>query len=379
MAVEPEHSTPGNQVEVFRGGEAFFFKLFERIDAAEKFVHIQVYILENDSTGKQLLDHLVGAVNRGVRVFLMLDAYGCSWVGRTQITEWTKKGLTVKLFSRHFRFKRFFLGRVQHAKIVIIDSVWMSVGGLNFADRYSGFDGHPPWLDAACWVKGPAAAQLNKLAAIYWPKKIKQFLRSQQGIEQMDEGIRVWILCNDWLRKRQEINKAYMQAIGAAKEDILIAAAYFFPSRKLLNLLISKAKAGVKVRLVFSAHSDVPLIKPSMEYFYAGLQREGIEIWEWKESVLHAKIAFVDQHWVTLGSYNLNQLSDVGSLEVNIAFEDQKMVTELYAYFLEEIYPKTELVRKSGGPIMRRFERLVSFLLIRLALKLLFLTNRHPH
>ncbi|HCS19019.1 MAG TPA: hypothetical protein DIW47_00395 [Bacteroidetes bacterium] len=379
MTGDPEHSTSGNQVEVFRGGKTFFSKLFERIDAAEKFIHIQVYILGHDQTGNQLLDHLFQAAARGVRVFLMLDAYGTSWVGKTQLTEWKKKGLSVKLFSRHFRFKRFFIGRRQHAKIVVIDAEWMSVGGLNFADRYNGSEGHPPWLDAACWVRGPAAAQLNRLAAVYWSRKDKQFLRSQHGIAGTEHGIRVWILSNDWLRKRQEIKKAYFDAIGSAKQDILIVAAYFFPSRKLLRLLLDKAKAGVKVRLVFSAHSDVPLIKPSMEYFYSGLQREGIEIWEWKESVLHAKVAFVDQRWVTLGSYNLNQLSDVGGLEVNIAFEDEHMVGDLYSYFLEEIYPKTQLVRKSSGAIVRRFERLVAFLLIRLALKILFFTNRHPH
>lgn len=379
MPVEPEHSTSGNQVEVFRGGRSFFSRLFERIDAAEKFIHIQVYILANDQTGNELLDHLFRAAGRGVRVFLMLDAYGSSWVGKSQLQAWKLKGLDVKLFSRRFRFKRFFIGRRQHAKIVVIDAEWMSVGGLNFADRYNGYEGHKPWLDAACWVKGPAAAQLNQLTAVYWSRKDKHFLRSQQGIEGFKDGMRVWLLCNDFLRKRQEIKKAYFDAIESAKEDILIVAAYFFPSRKLLKLLLDKARSGVKVRLVFSAHSDVPLIKPSMEYFYAGLQREGIEIWEWKESVLHAKVAFVDQQWVTLGSYNLNQLSDVGSLEVNIAFKDDKMVGDLYSYFLEEIYPKTQLVRKSSGAIVRRFERLVAFLLIRLALKILFFTNRHPH
>ncbi|MHB1277297.1 MAG: phospholipase D-like domain-containing protein [Bacteroidia bacterium] len=379
MPIEPEHSTSGNQVEVFRGGKAFFSKLFERIDAAEKFIHIQVYILGHDQTGNQLLDHLFRAADRGVQVFLMLDAYGTSWVRKSHLSEWKKKGLHVKLFSRHFRFKRFFIGRRQHAKVVVIDSEWMSVGGLNFADRYNGVKGHPPWLDAACWVRGPAAAQLNRLAAVYWSGKDKQFLRNQHGIAGTDDGIRVWILSNDWLRKRQEIKKAYFDAIGSAKRDVLIVAAYFFPSRKLLRLLLDKAKAGVKVRLVFSAHSDVPLIKPSMEYFYSGLQREGIEIWEWKESVLHAKVAFVDQRWVTLGSYNLNQLSDVGGLEVNIAFEDEHVVGDLYSYFIEEIYPKTQLVKKSSGAIVRRFERFVAFLLIRLALKILFFTNRHPH
>jgi cardiolipin synthase len=379
MPAEPEHSTPGNKVEVFRGGKEYFSELFAHIDAAEKYVHVQLYILENDQTGKLFLDHLFRAAERGVRVFLMLDAYGCSWVRRPQLTEWSKKGLTVKLFSLRFRFKRFFIGRVQHAKIVVIDSVWMSVGGLNFADRYSGFDGETPWLDAACWIEGPAAGQMNKLASVYWPNKVKHHLRAQHGIDAISGGIRVSLLFNDWLRKRQEIKKAYMEAIGSAKEDILIVAAYFFPSAKLLRLLLDKAKEGVKVRLVFSAISDVPLIKPSMEYFYSGLQREGIEIWEWKETVLHAKVAFVDQRWMTLGSYNLNQLSDIGSLEANVAFEDEKLVGELYAYYLNEIYPKTELVRKSRGAIVRRVEQLVSFLLIRMALKLLFLTNRHPH
>jgi cardiolipin synthase len=166
--------------------------------------------------------------------------------------------------------------------------------------------------------------------------------------------------------------------LSNAQNEILIVAAYFFPPAKLLRLLKEKAEKGVKVMLVFTAHSDVPFIKPAMEYFYATLSRSGVEIREWQGSILHAKVAFVDDNWITLGSYNLNQLSDFGSLEANLAFMEPKLVKAIRTEFNEKIYPNTERIEKPGTTIPHQLGRFLSFMLIRISLKLLMFTNRYP-
>ncbi|MBI1222078.1 MAG: hypothetical protein GC180_05695 [Bacteroidetes bacterium] len=378
MEREPGHYSSGNSIEIYRGGKAYFDVLLERLNKARVFIHIQVYILGKDRTGYAVLETLFAAAKRGVPVYLMLDAYGSSWVKAQHLIQWKKQGLNVKLFSRRLRFKRLVLGRRQHSKLVVIDNEWMSVGGLNFADRYSGFDGAVPWLDAACWVKGPAAALLSQTAAVYWRSRKERFLRSQQPLPELPDGEGIWVFTNDWLRRKFEIRKAYQDAIDGAKNEIILIAAYFFPSRKMLRLLLQKASEGVRITLLFSAVSDVPLVKPATEYFYHKLRTAGIEIREWDESVLHAKIACIDQEWVTFGSYNLNQLSDFGSLETNIAFESKEMAKPFYQQLIQTIYPRTRQIDTVSHRMGSRLKRYFSYLALRIALRILFLTNHPP-
>ncbi len=367
----------GNQVTLYQGGKEYFETLYARLKEAHTFIHIQVYILANDQTGQRLLDALFEAASRGVQVFLMLDSFGCSWVRTKQIKLWKERGVRVKLFSRRLRFHNLVLGRRQHSKLFIIDNEWMSLGGLNMADRYSGFDGYTPWLDIACWVYGPAAKELNARCAVYWPRKIRRYLRSQKGIGPQKEGVSIQILLNDWLRNRFEVKNAYREAFEGAEKEILIVAAYFFPARRMLKLLTEKARSGVKVRLVFSSVSDVPFVKPAMEYFYNRLQKEGVEIQEWQESILHAKVAVVDKTWFTLGSYNLNQLSDYGSLETNLGIHDSAL-TELFLNELElSVYPKSRVVRTITSNWYCQFKRYFSYLVLRFSLNLILLLNRH--
>jgi cardiolipin synthase len=100
-------------------------------------------------------------------------------------------------------------------------------------------------------------------------------------------------------------------------------ASYFLPSSALKRLIKKAALRGVKVRLVFGGISDIGTMKYATQYFYSDLFKAGVEIWEWQPSVLHAKLALIDDEWVCLGSYNLNYLSDFGSTECNIEIRNK--------------------------------------------------------
>ncbi len=373
-----KRSSDGNTVRLFQGGPAFFDFFLERIRAAKHFIHIQVYILGKDLTGSEILHELEAAATRGVKVFLMVDAFGTSWMDEKAEARLQEKGLHIKVFARRFNFRRFFLGRRQHSKLVVIDNEWMCLGGLNYADRYSGRDGKMPWLDVAAWIQGPAAAILNSVAAVYWPRKLKTYLRKQAPAPKQANGKRVKLLFNDWLRNRNEIREEYRMLIEGAREEVLLVAAYFLPGRRLLKLLRQKVVEGVRVRLLFSEHSDVPLVKPAMEYLYSYLAADGMEIREWPKTILHAKFLLVDRSALCFGSYNLNQLSDYGSLETNATFEDPGLAGEALGYFDREIYALS-LEPRSHSPLVQRFIRFIAYQIMRLSLNLLFLANRKAH
>ena len=131
------------------------------------------------------------------------------------------------------------------------------------------------------------------------------------------------MLQNDWLRGKNEISASYQKKLKSTNDSITIIASYFLPSRRLLNILLRCAKNGKSISIILSKQSDVPFIKPAIAYLYNRFLKEGIRIYEYHASVLHAKAVVVDKKWVSIGSHNLNHLSEFISMEVNIEVLDK--------------------------------------------------------
>jgi cardiolipin synthase len=371
--------TTGNRLRLLSSDKDLFPVLFDLINQAKHFIHIQVYILADDTTGKTLIERLKAAVGRGVKVYLMIDNYGSSALSSTLRRELTSSGIVLKRFSKSLSLKNFRLGRRLHSKIVVIDNRFALVGGMNFADRYSGMDGKVPWLDFAILCEGPAAYRINSVAAAYWRMQIRRQLKRFKGIGSFPHGSNLKWTFNDWLRNRFQVSQSYRLHIMGARKEIWLVASYFIPARRILRLLKMRREAGVAVNIVLSKESDVLFIKDAMEYLYRFLLRKGITIYEWSDSVLHAKLAVVDNSWVTIGSYNLNQLSDWGSLEANAETTDPDFVKVVMDKIHGQILPGCKKIeaaaylKKTGSLVM--FKQAFSFFLVRIALKLLFLLS----
>lgn len=108
-----------------------------------------------------------------------------------------------------------------------------------------------------------------------------------------------------------------------ATDEIIIVASYFIPTKGLLKILVNSAKKGKKIHIVLSHNSDVLFIKGAMTYLYDRLLSNGIRIYEYNESVLHAKVCVIDGSWVSIGSHNLNHLSEFISVEMNLDVSDK--------------------------------------------------------
>ena len=131
------------------------------------------------------------------------------------------------------------------------------------------------------------------------------------------------MLQNDWLRRKNEISASYKKKLTSATGQITIIASYFLPSRRLLKILLHGSENGKSISIILSKQSDVPFIKPAIAYLYGRMLKAGIKIYEYHESVLHAKAVVVDKKWVSIGSHNLNHLSEFISMEVNIEVLDK--------------------------------------------------------
>jgi cardiolipin synthase len=381
MIIRNHPFRPNNEVHLLQSGTAYFSKLEQLINEAVESIHIQVYIFNNDHTGKRILDALLAAVDRGVEVYLVVDAYASKDFTNPFIDFLHNKGLHVKRFAP-LHLQRLRIGRRLHHKIVLVDGHTALVGGINIADHYSGYDGHTPWMDVAVVSDGPVVYDLKKICYANWPKRIRKKWKKQPPKVRLHKpGKKIRVLQNDWWRRRIEISSAYNAAIRNAQEELIIVTNYFLPGFTKRRLLKKAADRGVKVSLITAHDTDIPFMNAAIKYSYGVLLKNKIDVYEWNKSVLHAKMLVADKKWSTIGSYNVNALSDYGSLEVNLLVEDESFGNETHA-FLESIILEgstkvdAEAFFKSTNYIKQAY-RWASYKLMRVLLLILFiLMNR---
>ena len=317
----------GHSIELLMSGEEYFAACERLIDEAKHFIHFQTYIVDDDQTGRRFVDALIRAAGRGVRVYFLLDAFGGSSFSKELIARVEDAGILFRRFSPAFITKGFQLSLRLHHKVLLADGEVSIIGGMNVADRYHGRQNMKEWLDFAILIRGPECAHILFLTKKLWNKT---FLgRKERAKETIHEtrtyanGVKVRILENNWYRNKIEILRAYHYALRHSQERMILFAGYFLPGRNERKLLKDASRRGVEIKIVLAAESDVPVFKRATNFLYDFILRNNISIYEYLPSNLHAKVAIVDGVWSTIGSYNMNHLSDYGSIEMNAGIMDQ--------------------------------------------------------
>jgi len=333
----------GHSIELLRSGENFFAAYEKAIDEAKQYIHFQTYIVDDDETGRRIVNALVRASERGIRVYFLLDAYGGNSFSKELINKVEKAGILFRLFSPQLITKGFQFSLRLHHKVLLIDGETAIIAGMNIADRYHGKAGLKEWLDFAILIKGPECAHVLFILKRLWNRAfISRKDRSRETAHHLvvyAENVKVKVLQNNWYRNKIEILKSYRSALKHAQSRMTIFASYFLPGRNERRLLRNASRRGVNIRIVLSAESDEPVFKRATNFLYDFILRNNITIYEYLPSNLHAKVAIVDGNWSTIGSYNMNHLSDFGSVEMNADILDNQF-TEKFEELLQEIIEK---------------------------------------
>lgn len=312
-------------------GPGYFQSMRVLIDRAVHLVHLQVYIFSDDTIGREIANSLMAAAQRGVKVFLLVDGFGSSSLSDEFTGNLRKAGVQFRFFSPVRLQRLFSSGRRMHQKILVVDGRWSLVGGLNVSDRYHGTAQEPAWKDYAISFEGPLSAEVNAFCEKVWLKKYLAYPWRKQIalVNPTEKGVEMRLRINDGLRNLNQISSTYRKALRSSDDEILIMASYFTPSRRLLNTLLRASARGIRVNIVLAGESDVPFMKPAIEFLYRRLLKAGIGLYEYLPAVLHAKVCVVDRKWMSIGSYNLNRLSEFYALEANIDVRDTVLASEL--------------------------------------------------
>ena len=377
-----------NQLMLLQNGAAYFPQLCADIDAAQHSIYLETYIFAADETGRIVADALRRAAARGVEVRVLLDGYGSAELPQHWVDELSTVGVEVQWFRREispFTLRRSRMRRLRrlHRKLAVMDGEVAFVAGINIINDVSVQDAFSsPRLDYAVRVQGVMAGEIHAAMRRLWGvvswasfrrrgKEIERFVldRAKQAV-----APDITLVLRDNLRHRHDIEDAYRKAFDGAQREIIIANAYFLPGRVFLLALIQAAQRGVRVVLLLQGRVEYRVQHYATHALYDQLLAEGVEIYEYQPSYLHAKVAVVDRQWATVGSSNIDPFSLLLAREANLVVQDAGFAGELRANLLAAI--ANDVVRIGDGYDVSRswMDRLVariSYGIVRLLIGLL--------
>jgi len=359
-------ATGTNRVRLLTNGEEAFPAMLAAIDSAQRCISMEFYKIRMDSVGETFVRALIRAARRGVRVRFLYDAYGSRSVTYGDFRELIDAGAEVSVFNPILWLTFLRLNNRDHHKILVVDGYIAFLGGLNLAEEYDG-DGLTGWRDTALMIEGPAALDAERGFNESWLQGGIGLIGKDLpvvGINPLKRAVDsplVWLLDLDGDMSLPErsppaggtarvrivpshpdalnstIVDKYLLAINSARKSICITSAYFLPPLVLRRALVHAAKRGVQVRLILQGFTDTPLVRTIAIGYYGRLLKHGVEIYEWTESVLHAKTMVVDGVWSTIGSANLDGRALFLSYEVNAAVIDRPLAVAMEEQFERDL------------------------------------------
>lgn len=362
--------TSDNQVKILKNGDKTFPAIFKAIEEARHHIHIEFYIVEDDTLGNQLREILIRKAREGVEVRFIYDDVGSWALPKKYLRSLQEAGVQIDCFMKvRFPHLTSRANYRNHRKIVVVDGRTAFVGGLNVADRYLfGVKRLGIWRDTHLMVKGGAATMLQIVFMADWYFMSKEILHGPQYFPPIKEGHGKLVQVvasgpdSDW----ESIGQAYFSAIASAREKVYLTTPYLIPTPEILNALKVAAMGGVDVRILLPWESDAITPKWSTRSFIAELLETGVKIYFYQAGFLHSKVVVVDGVFSSVGTANLDFRSLETNFEVNAMIYDERVARELETQFMSDLRQSRQVIaaeweqRSRTEKAMESFARLLS-------------------
>lgn len=343
-----------NSVTLLMSGQEKFDDMFQTIRQARSSVHLEYFNFRNDSIASLLFRLLAQKAKEGVEVRALFDGFGNDSnnrpLKRKHLKQMRSVGIEIYEFDPvNFPWVNHVFHR-DHRKIVVIDGKIAYTGGMNVADYYiNGTEVVGEWRDMHCRIEGDEVNTLQKIFLRMWNKVTGQnvygakYYRGYHGADYIT-GLKpdtcctagkkmVGIINREPRVTNKIIRKFYTDAINEAKDSIKLVNPYLTLNNTLKRALRNAVKRGVKVEIMVSAHSDIPLTPDCVFYNVHNLMQHGVDVWIYKKGFHHTKIIMVDGRFCTVGSANLNARSLNFDYEENAVIIDPCTTKELNDMF----------------------------------------------
>ena len=332
---------PGNRVEVLLNGDQIFPAKIAAIRAARKSITYAQYVFEEGAPAADTAQALAERCRAGLPVHVLLDAVGAlampvqyrDWMVEAGCQVASYRPLTPWTFDR--------VNERNHRRILVVDGVVGFTGGSGTSGKWSGNgkqDGH--WRDTDVRVEGPVVEQLQGAFAENWLEATGVALGGPAYFPRPLEvkgGVDAQVVRSSPAGGSVAMYTMFLLAMTAARRSIYITNPYFVPDEKMVETLIQARRRGVRVVLLLPGAIDHNLVRQASRGGFGRLLKEGIEIYEYKPAMLHAKTMVIDSMWATVGSTNLDRRSFALNEELNLVIYDAGVARRLEQVFEKDL------------------------------------------
>lgn len=341
--------TEDNDIEIFTDGKEKFNRLLNDIRHAKKHIHIQYYIIKDDTIGRRLIELLTEKAREGLSVKILYDELGSRSLRRKVFHEFKAAGGQVEVFfPSKLKLINLRLNFRNHRKLVIIDGKIGYLGGFNIGDEYLGLDpkfGY--WRDTHLRLAGSAVYAVQTRFILDWNQASRRHdIMYHESLYPKIESTGttgMQIVSSGPDSEWEQIKNGYIKLILSARESILIQTPYFIPDASLLDALRIASVSGIKVSIMIPNKPDHMFVYWATLSYIGEMLKAGAEIYIYEKGFIHAKTIVVDGELSSVGTANIDVRSFKLNFEVNAFIYDEETARLLSKHYMEDIKVSSRL------------------------------------
>ena len=340
----------GNDVELLLDGTQAYPKMLSQIEKAEHSIHLQSYIIMNDTIGKTLFAVLKKKADQGVKVKVLYDRFGSMHAFVTMFFPKVVKNTKNFEVVPFTQFRPWSIQLRNHRKLMVIDGKTAFIGGINISnDNYGKTAKKDRYIhDLHCLVTGPIVGELQFSFLRDWHcitnASPLELLKDEYFPPMLNRGKSIARIISSGPGQCYEATeKVYMTAIATAQKYVWLMTPYFVPDKPFVKLICVAAARGIEIKIIVPAKNNHWYIQLATQSLYAPLLEAGVRIFEKKGPFSHAKAMLIDGQWAKMGSSNCDVRSFKLNYELDFIVEKGEFLEQLHDQFNEEISNSNEI------------------------------------
>ena len=358
----------GNNIEVLLNGDQTFPRMLRDIKSAKSTITFAQYLYEDGPIAQELAQAFAERCRVGVKANILLDRHGSGRVPAEIIRRLKDAGCSVEYFRQIeadgiiFPWRLLRYNYRSHRRVLVVDGRIGYTGGYGISEAWTG-NGRTPehWRDTNARIEGPVVSFLQTAFAESWLETTGIAIGGDDYFPRLDHAgkMRAQVVKSSPLGGSFQNYMLFLLSINSAKKSILITNPYFIPDEVLTEALVNAAARGVRVAILAPGTIDNRFTYTASRSHYGPLLLGGVEVFEYKAALMHAKTIVVDGAWATIGSTNIDNRSFALNQEINLTVHDIGVARHLEEIFRQDLKysePVTYEQWRSRGMFERLFE-----------------------
>ncbi|GAA1507941.1 cardiolipin synthase [Agromyces terreus] len=339
-------AVPGDSARLFGDYEGSIDAMAADIDTAERYVHVEFYIIAFDDVTKGFFAAMERAVQRGVTVRVLLDHVASK---RVSVHEATFAELDRIGVQWHFllplkplkgRYERPDLRN--HRKLVVVDGRVAYTGSQNLISR----DYDSPknqkrglmWQELVVRTTGPVVRSVDAVFRSDWYAEVDEWIDDEKTVGRAVEaasaeasaGLVCQVVPSGPAYATENNLRLFLSLVASAQERVIITSPYFVPDEAMIYAITSAKLRGLDVQLFVSELGDQGSVWHAQRSYYGTLLRAGVRIWLYPAPyILHAKHLSIDDDVAVIGSSNMDIRSFNLNFEISLLVRGASFVADM--------------------------------------------------